>query len=192
MCGPEAKDTMKQGKRRRKPAAPAGPSIPVTLGIPQNSDRGDRATALEKAEAEWAFVREGRTLQEIATAHGRTFSTIQQWAKQGLWEQARKNFLLSDQGQADILQDQVRMILLDLQKGTRQLTAPLAHMILMSNRAAKEMRGDRYSMAQLFVVLKDFLRFVRAAKPDLLPLLEPVVEAFLQAKKAEMLPGRKG
>ncbi|MEW5763593.1 MAG: hypothetical protein AB1824_01340 [Acidobacteriota bacterium] len=169
---------------------------PVSEVPPQEPSRTGRGRLLEIQEAEWAFVREGRSLAEIAQAHGRPYRTIQQWAQAGLWEAARRQFLLSDQGQADILQEELRKVLLDVQRGIRPLTAPLAHMILVTSRAAKEMRGDRYSVSAVFAVMKDFLRHIRAAQPDLLDHLEPHVEAFLKAMRTDLLPkgppARKG
>lgn len=179
---PDARPPFRPPRRR----APTHPPIVVEA----NSERGNRASTLERAEAEWAFVREGRTLAEIAQAHGRSYNTVKEWAQAGLWEAARRSFLLSDQGQADILQDQVRKLLMDLQTGERTLTAPLAHTILLASRGAKEMRGDRFSWSQLFAILKDFLREIRAADPSLLGLLEPHVERYLQNRKAELLSGK--
>lgn len=149
-----------------------------------------RASRLEKIQAEFAFVREGRTLPEIAEAHDRAYSTVLRWFKDGLWDQARKRFLLSDSGQADIIMNAVQKVLLQLQDGTRDLTAPTANMILQAKRAEREIRGDKYSFTQLFAIIKQFLGHVRAADPTLLPVLEKHIEAFLEAQKEDLLAKR--
>jgi hypothetical protein len=182
----------KAGSRQdRSGPAASSANAPSPLLIAQ-PPRDFRAPALERHEAEWAFVREGRSLQEVAQAHGREFSTIQRWAKDGLWKEARRTYLLSSQGQADILQEEVSKVLMELKRGEKQLSAPIAHMILVANRAAQEMRGDKYSWTQMFALLKDLTRHIRAAQPDALPLFEPLLESFITAKKGEMLPAKKG
>lgn len=146
------------------------------------------ATVAERLQAEDAFVRGGRTLAEIGAAHGRSYPTIHAWARESGWEEKRKEFLLSDSGQADILDSSVRELLLKLQQGALALTGPLANTILMAKRAEREIRGDKYNFTQLFMMTRAVIGHLRAADPGLLPLLEPHIEAFLQAQKEAMLP----
>jgi hypothetical protein len=149
--------------------------------------KGKRAEIEERIQAEHAFVREGRELREIALAHARPYSTIQHWARDGKWEDKRRRFLLSDEGSADILQHKVSELLLDLMQGHSRLTAPMAHTILVAKKAEREIRGDRYSLTQLFAVIQGFLAHLRAADPSLLPVIEPHVEAYLQAQREILL-----
>lgn len=162
-----------------KPRAVAGLAVPAPR---------PRAQVAERLQAADAFIRSGRSLAEIAKAHTRSWATIQSWCKDEAWEDRRREFLLSDSGQADILGGKVREMLVKLQEGQSALTGPMANTILIAKRAEREIRGDRYNFTQLVSVIQTFLRHLRAADPSLLPLLEPHVEAFLQAQKESMLP----
>jgi hypothetical protein len=171
----------KSSVAKSKAAGEAG--RPPVLSVPKI-----RATVGEKIQAEDAFVRSGRSLSEIGAAHGRPYNTIKEWSREYGWEEKRKEFLLSDSGQADILGGSVRELLLKIQTGNQALTGPIANTILMAKRAEREIRGDKYNFTQLFVMTKAFIAHLRAADAGLLPLLEPHVEAFLQAQKEAMLP----
>ncbi len=167
------------------------PNPPKKTGPTPAAAPRPRADVAERLQARDAFVRSGRSLKQIAEAHNRAWATVHAWSAEEGWEDQRREFLMSDSGQADILGLKVREILIKLQEGTRELSGATANTILMAKRAEREIRGDKYNFTQLFAIVRTFLVHLRAADASLLPLLEPHIESFLQAQKEAMLPRGK-
>lgn len=141
----------------------------------------------ERMEAEFAYVRGGESPAEIASALGCHKSTVKKWVRENGWQEARKAFLTSDAGAADILERQMHSMLLSIERGDIELSGARADLVLKLTKTIKELRGDKYTMVQTFGIMRQFVAHVREADPALLTVLEEQVEAFLDARRKTIL-----
>jgi hypothetical protein len=139
--------------------------------------------------AEMAFVVEGKTLREIAEACHRTLPTVAKWCEEGDWKAKREKHILSSDGLASLLEQQLRNMALAAMAGERVLTGSEAQTILKLSRAVQELRGGAASLPQVFSCMNEFVLFLKGAAPDLAPKIEPHLEAFLMAKRKLCLRG---
>jgi len=143
-----------------------------------------------RMEARVAFVREGHNIAEIAAAVDRSPVTVRGWMLEDGWEREREQYLLSSDGVTVLLEQQLRLRLLKIQEAGGLMTAADAQVALLISKAVKERRGDKASMVQVFSVVQDINLFLRGAAPEILPVLEPLVERFLHAQRKRALgPG---
>lgn len=140
--------------------------------------------------AEIAFVQEGKTLREVAEACHKSLSTVTAWCEEGGWKAKRERHILSSDGLASLLEQQLRKMALEAMSQQRAITGSEAQTILKLSRAVQELRGGEASLPQTFAVMNGFILFLKGAAPDLAPKIEPHVEAFLQAKRKIALRGR--
>lgn len=177
-------------KKRKRPAPPK-PAKPALKPSPGTKPHPPIGKLRDRTEGEVAFVREGRTLAEVALALDAAPAMVQRWYLDGGWEKKRQQYLLSSDGVCALLEQQLRLRLLRVQKmcdaGKDDLTGKDADTILKFAKAVRELRGDKASLMQTVAVLQDLILFLRGACPDLLPALEPHVESFLQAKRKAAL-----
>lgn len=141
-------------------------------------------------QAEMAFVQEGRTLREIADSVGKSLPTVTKWCDEGSWKQKRERHILSSDGLASILEQQLRKMALEAMAQQRSITGSEAQTILKLSRAVQELRGGEASLPQTFAVMNGFILFLKGAAPKLAPEIEPHVESFLQAKRKIALRGK--
>jgi hypothetical protein len=146
-----------------------------------------RASYQERLQAEHAFVHEGLSLADIAKGHARAYATIKEWHDAGEWDKARKAFLISKAGAADIIERKFQQLLMQIEGSEAMISGAQADTVLKVAKAVDMLRGDRYTALQAFMFFKDFAQYLRAAQPDLLPLLEPHVERFLQDLRKTLL-----
>ena len=185
---PKAKAPKKPPKfHRRRKMKPPPPEAPLSC----QRARSEHATEHEKQTAKLSFVREGASIAAISRSLGRSFNTVKSWSQEDGWEPARRAFLASAEGAADILQNQLLLFLNDVQAGKYKLTAALAKTVREMSFAIKTLREDRLTPTMYFTVLQEFVGHLSAAEPELLPKLEAHVETFLTARRKLFLAGGK-
>ncbi len=143
----------------------------------------------ERLQAEHAFIREGAKIMDIAKVLDRSAATVGRWAQEGGWESKRRAMLASKDGAADILERKLLQMLMEVEEGKRELSAPLADSILKITTAVDRLRGEKLTVTTIFAILNLFVAHVKAGEPSLLPRLEAHVESFLESRRKIALAG---
>jgi transposase-like protein len=131
-----------------------------------------------KAQAELAYIVEGKRIPDIAATIGITEATIRNWRKQGNWDERRKAKLMSSSMVASELIDHIARISESAKISNRPLTAAEIDSIAKLQSTVRQLNKGAQFMSNALEALEKFNAWLAAKDPDLQRQLVPHFSEF--------------
>lgn len=160
------------------------PNCHVKVEYPQSKFRALQGFN-KRIEARYMFIKEGFSIEEIATLLRETPEQITQWGLEENWERKRLAIMTSTDQSADILERKLTEYLIDLENDKTFLSEHAVRVIEKASKAIAALRADKATLSGIMNTMQLFIDYLKVTDPSLLSKIEPHIEGFIEKRRKQ-------
>ncbi len=131
------------------------------------------------------FLKENKSIHEIATILKESEQQITQWGLEENWERKKLATMTSTDNAANLLEQKLLEFMIDLDNDKTLLTEHSVKIIERCSKAIASLRAEKATLSAILASLQAFVDYLKTVDPQMLLTLEPHIEAFIEKRRKQ-------